>query len=226
MKLIPAFQTITLNGSNTVGVEVLSRWHHQGQIYTSADHKTPINWGMVDLEIMKSLIHLIPVIERLYPSMFIHVSPQTLSLSVIRIKWLKFLKEFTDKSTLQVVIEITEKVTPEQLDNVWPLLSQLNVALAMDDFGEEHSSVSRLTSYSWQFCKIEMGQLKGEAGNAAVQFCRLNNITPIAERVESVAQSKVAKLLGLEWQQGFLYGKPITHVIEVNSSVNQVSISI
>lgn len=58
MNLIPAFQTITSNGSNTVGAEVLSRWHHQGQVYGPADHKTPINWGMVDLEIMKSLIPL------------------------------------------------------------------------------------------------------------------------------------------------------------------------
>ncbi|HGS5039406.1 TPA: EAL domain-containing protein [Vibrio parahaemolyticus] len=225
MNLIPAFQTITSNGSNTVGAEVLSRWHHQGQVYGPADHKTPINWGLVDLEIMKSLIHLVPVIERLYPSIFINVSPQTLSFSDIRMKWFKLLKELTDKAPFQVVIEITEKVTPEQLDNAWPLLSQFNVAFAMDDFGEDHSSVSRLTSYSWQFCKVEIGQLKGLAGNAAVQYCRLNNITPIAERVESVAQSEVAKLLGLEWQQGFLHGKPITFDLEVNSLVKQVQVS-
>lgn len=222
MKLIPAFQTITSNGGNTVGAEVLSRWHHQGQVYGPADQETPINWGVVDLEIMTSLIHLVPVIERLYPIIFINVSPQTLSFSDIRMKWFKLLKEFTDKASFQVVIEITENVTPEQLDNVWTLFSQFDVALAMDDFGEGHSSGSRLTSYSWQFCKIEVGKLKGLEGNEALQYCRANKITPIAERVENVAQSDVAKLLGIEWQQGFLHGSPIMFDTDVNLSLAQI----
>ena len=170
MKVIPAFQITKSPENGVVGAEVLARWRYKGKLLSPRElhEKGPVNWASVDLEIMGALITLAPILGTMFPRIFLNVSPQTLSFADVRDRWFDMLQELRAKSDFVVVVEITEQVTPDQLAVAWPIFQRLNIDLALDDFGDHYSSVRRLASYPWKYCKLEVCKLRGLAGNMAV----------------------------------------------------------
>lgn len=86
----------------------------------------------------------------------------------------------------------------------------------LDDFGAGASSFHYLRALEvdyvkidGQFCRDAMNQPRARALlGTVIGFCRKNRIASIGEMIETRHQASVMKKLGLEYGQGYLFGKP------------------
>jgi diguanylate cyclase (GGDEF)-like protein/PAS domain S-box-containing protein len=94
-------------------------------------------------------------------------------------------------------------------------LSDLGVRLAVDDFGTGYSSLAYLQQFPVDMLKIDMSfvnDILTRSGSllvrAIVQIAHTLGLTPIAEGVESEAQSDALAACGCDLVQGFHLGRP------------------
>ena len=82
--------------------------------------------------------------------------------------------------------------------------------IALDDFGQENSSLARLQNYDWDIAKFEVDLPTGfsDFQMIGIENCLSRGITMIAERIENKQQALTAKDAGLILQQGFLWAHP------------------
>ena len=97
-------------------------------------------------------------------------------------------------------------------------LSCLGFKLAIDDFGTDYSSLSRLKSFHVDLLKIDrsfvrdMTTDKDDAAiaRAVIDLAKALGLTTLAEGVEMADQFELLKQFGCQRAQGFLFGKPMT----------------
>jgi len=94
-------------------------------------------------------------------------------------------------------------------------LSELGVRLAVDDFGTGYSSLAYLQQFPVDMLKIDgsfVNDILTRSGSllvrAIVQIAHTLGLTPIAEGVESAAQSGALAACGCDLVQGFHLGRP------------------
>ena len=94
-------------------------------------------------------------------------------------------------------------------------LKNLGVAISLDDFGVGYSSLSYLTSFSFDKVKIDRSfveKLDRPESRAILssieQLSRTLNLTTCVEGVETVAQFEHIRTLGIDLCQGYLFSKP------------------
>jgi EAL domain-containing protein (putative c-di-GMP-specific phosphodiesterase class I) len=95
-------------------------------------------------------------------------------------------------------------------------LSDLGVRLAVDDFGTGYSSLAYLQQFPVDMLKIDMSfvnDILTRSGSllvrAIVQIAHTLGLTPVAEGVESEAQSDALGACGCDLVQGFHLGRPV-----------------
>ncbi len=95
-------------------------------------------------------------------------------------------------------------------------LSDLGVRLAVDDFGTGYSSLAYLQQFPVDMLKIDMSfvnDILTRSGSllvrAIVQIAHTLGLTPVAEGVESAAQSDALGACGCDLVQGFHLGRPV-----------------
>lgn len=90
------------------------------------------------------------------------------------------------------------------------------VKIAIDDFGTGYSNFERLLSYEPDILKIDGSLIKNIQNNTVNQhivetivlFAQKQNLSTVAEFVESEAIYNIVRDLGIEYSQGFYFGKP------------------
>ena len=96
-------------------------------------------------------------------------------------------------------------------------LSDMNVGLVFDDFGDGHARLMELIELGPACVKFEKQFIQGAHKFPAGQKKRLSalirmlgdvDITPLAKGVECEADATVCSEMGFKWAQGFYYGKP------------------
>ncbi len=118
-------------------------------------------------------------------------------------------------------IEITESVLLERAAENLAFMERLGgigVSLALDDFGTGYSSLSCLTTFPFNKIKIDksfMGNLTARYESSAiissvVTLARGLDMVVTAEGVETVQQLDGLKILGVNFAQGYLLGRPVT----------------
>jgi len=120
-----------------------------------------------------------------------------------------------DVARSRLVIEITETVLLDDLA-VEHLneLRRLGVALALDDLGTGHSSVSQLSRLPVDIVKLDRSHLDlGGPGAPArlrsvVETCHAQGLAVVGEGVEQPEQLARLRELEVEYAQGFLLGRP------------------
>ncbi|WP_323025723.1 EAL domain-containing protein [Castellaniella sp.] len=209
MILVPALQPIVYGSTAEVlAYEVLARWRVNDKIMGPSDVGIEPSWRAVDAKMLSTIHDLSGTIASIAPRLFVNVSKGTVSDSKYLAPWLENLMEILDDASFAVVVEITEGVDDDCLQDAWPRLKRLGVKMALDDFGHDRSSRSRLVRYDWDYCKFESGLVGGRATQDAIRYCRNSGILPIVERVERQHDSEQFTAMGLHWQQGFLHGRP------------------
>ena len=142
----------------------------------------------------------------------INVSPHTV---IDRTSEFRDVLAETDRS---IVVELTEHVPIDDYAVLRAALEELgpHTQVAVDDAGAGYASLRHILELRPSFAKIDMSLVRGidaddlrQALAAGLNFyalrtgCRL-----IAEGVETQAEADALRRLGIEYAQGYLYGRP------------------
>jgi diguanylate cyclase (GGDEF)-like protein len=117
-------------------------------------------------------------------------------------------------------LELTENVLIGDDENVHRTLGalrELGVSLSLDDFGTGFSSLSYLNRFEFNTLKIDKSfvteiEANERSRRLAESICALGKslgLTVVAEGVESEAGAQILQAHGVDYLQGFLFGKPM-----------------
>lgn len=115
-------------------------------------------------------------------------------------------------------LEVTESqamLDPEHACRVLGELAELGVGLALDDFGNGHSSLAYLQFLPVRRLKLgkdfmRAGRLRDKLLGAMVQLCHALELDMVAEGVETEAQRAQLEKLGCRCYQGWLSSKAMS----------------
>jgi len=123
------------------------------------------------------------------------------------------------KRARRVALELTERSSLQDIDR-WEesvrIIQERGFALAVDDLGAGYSSLSILADIQPQYIKLDMSLVRRVQENRGMQrlvslmrqFGDATDATVIAEGVESAEESRALVECGIDWMQGYLYGRP------------------
>ncbi|MEE8365247.1 MAG: EAL domain-containing protein [Gammaproteobacteria bacterium] len=117
-------------------------------------------------------------------------------------------------------LEITESVLlsgHSYIDAALEALKDLDISIAMDDFGPGYSSLSYLRSYPFSVLKIDQSFVRDierdsadrQLISAAISMAHGLRLKVVAEGVENTEQLDYLKHLGCDYAQGYLFSKPL-----------------
>lgn len=120
--------------------------------------------------------------------------------------------------TRSIVLEITEHVVIEDYPALIHGLSALGptVRVAVDDAGAGYASLRHVLELAPAFVKLDLGLIRGISADPARQalvagmgyFALKRKIRLIAEGIETAAELKALRDLGIDYGQGYLLGRP------------------
>jgi len=220
-QLYLVFQPIVTSSTHDlVAFEALLRWNLEGQIISPVEF-IPIaeQYGQIN-KIGIWVLQQACLIASTWPKS-VSVS---VNVSVIQLQDAGFLNSVEaalKESGLEperLHIEITESVFAQNIDSIIDRvksLQQRGIAVYIDDFGTEYSSLCIIQDLSADVVKIDKAFIdKLETNGFAIVKAILNiaralNYRVIAEGVEHKSQADILKSLGVDCLQGYYFSKPI-----------------
>lgn len=125
------------------------------------------------------------------------------------------LRSSTGRTT---IVELTEHVMIEDYEELRAALASLgsHVEVAVDDAGAGFASMRHILELRPSFAKLDMSLVRGideddlrQALAAGLNYFALRTgCQLIAEGVETQAEADTLQRLGIEYGQGYLYGRP------------------
>jgi EAL domain-containing protein (putative c-di-GMP-specific phosphodiesterase class I) len=218
---------VCMESNRIVGFEALLRWNHpaKGQLLPGK---------FIGLAERTRLIN--PIGKWVLETVCKQISLwNNMGLGSIRIAVNVSLIQFLDPDFLSIVkntvsdtqidpksleIEITESVAINKSLNIEPILHALNelgVSIAIDDFGTEYSTLTRLKSLSIDRIKMDMQFVhsisKSDKDDAIariiIQLAKNLNMNIIAEGIETENQMNFLSMNACDEAQGFFYYRPM-----------------
>jgi diguanylate cyclase len=219
---------VRLRDGCVVGVEALVRWRHPSHGIVPPGDFIPIaeDCGLIvkiGQEVLRESCRQLVVWTKLMPgrplAMTVNISPRQLAEPAFFAELCQVLAE-TNIDPASLCLEITESAMMSATDEVTRLLNQikqLGVYIAIDDFGTEHSSLSRLRDMPAEVLKIDRSFVDGlssEKGDTAIVSSILSlayamGKHTIAEGVEKREQAAMLLRMGCEVAQGFFFSRPV-----------------
>ena len=151
----------------------------------------------------------------------------SVNVSVIQLQepdFVELVKQALEQSQLsprRLHIEITESVFAADksalLDTI-RALQNMEIAVSIDDFGTEYSSLSVLQELSANVVKIDRTFVRSLETNglpiikAVLNIAKAFNYKVVAEGVEMQEQASMLTYLGVDYLQGYYYSKPMDEV--------------
>jgi PAS domain S-box-containing protein len=150
----------------------------------------------------------------------------TVNLSILdveqtltRKKIFALLKEHQNHAH-RMVFELLEDENVRDLSIVKHFVTQVKhygAKIAIDDFGAGYSNYERLLEYQPDILKIDGSLVRNIATDSyslsvvksIVTFAREQNLQTVAEYIENEAIFDVVKNLGVDYSQGYYFGKPL-----------------
>jgi EAL domain-containing protein (putative c-di-GMP-specific phosphodiesterase class I) len=134
-------------------------------------------------------------------------------------EWLLDIITRNSASCRQLMVELTETADIEDVPAAVDTVNQLvaaGVPVCLDDFGAGFSAFRYLKEFAVAFVKIDGAYVRGasdgarESGfvSAMVELARCVGASAIAEKVETEAEAIGMAALGVQFGQGWLFGRP------------------
>lgn len=123
-------------------------------------------------------------------------------------------------SNEQISLEITESVLIQSIDQASAMLDALRktgIRIALDDFGIGYSSLNYLSNLPVDIIKIDRSltkqiltdQKQCALVQSIMEMARINDLTVVAEGIETEAEQKEFAALKVQYIQGFYYARPM-----------------
>ena len=229
-QLFVAYQPqVSLKSGRVVGLEALVRWRHPSRGIVPPDDFIPVaeECGLivaVGRQVLRESCRQLAEWARLAPgrrlAMSVNVSPREVEAPGFIDELARILAD-TAVDPAALCLEITEKaVTGATADTVRVLeqVRKMGVYVAIDDFGTQHSSLTRLRDLPAEVLKIDRDFIDGfgaEPGDTAIVSSILSlafamGKHPIAEGVERREQAAALLRMGCAVAQGYLFSRPLT----------------
>lgn len=227
-EFVPYFQPVVRQGDyRWAGVEVLMRWMHPRDGLVRPDLFIPY---------AEHSGQIIPMTRRLMQQVAEQLAPHAdnfeegfhigINISAAHCQDLalyddcqKLLAAFPT-GRIRLTLELTERtlITPTDCTfNLFAKLHELGVMIALDDFGTGQSSLTYLRQFKVDYLKIDKSFV-GMIGVDALSLHILDSIIElsnkldmgvVAEGVETQAQRDYLAQRQVDFQQGYLFGKPL-----------------
>ena len=154
------------------------------------------------------------------PHLRISVNMSARSIGYAR--WMTTLKRGLDRDPTvgeRLILEITESsaiLVPELVLNFMDEVQRKGVAFALDDFGAGFTAIRYFKDFLFDILKIDGQFIRGidrDPDNQAVTKALLSigrhfEMFTVAENVETPEEAECLRALGVDCQQGYLYGAP------------------
>lgn len=206
--------------------EALIRWIHPQKGLLSPDSFIPVaeKTGMIN-EMGKSVLEMAcrEAASWVIPTKIsVNVSPVQLSSKTFATMVLSILNE-TGLPAERLELEVTESSLFTESNTPMNTLNRLRamgVKISLDDFGTGYSSISRLSRLAFDKIKIDKSFVHSiSTQEDALNIIRLItgmakslNMKSVAEGVETQEQLESLQLLGCDFIQGYLFGKPQPYI--------------
>ncbi|RXK04160.1 EAL domain-containing response regulator [Halarcobacter bivalviorum] len=158
------------------------------------------------------------VLDHIEHNVSINLSVLDIENNAIRNKLIDLVSK--DKYKGRVTFELLEDENIKNFSNVKNFISHVkkvgNVKIAIDDFGSGYSNFERLLEYTPDILKIDGSLIKNietdEFSRSLVEtivtFAKKQNIETIAEFVENENIYNILNEIGVDYSQGYFFGKP------------------
>jgi len=229
---------VNMQDKSIIGMEALVRWNHPTKGVVSPAHFIPLaeETGLI-IEIDKQVTHDAMCQFQKWLNAGYSVGTLSVNLSMVQLNhedFLNFVQESLLKSKIppkHLMLEVTETQVMKNPQNAIVTLKQLKeleIRLAVDDFGTGHSSLSYLKQLPIDKLKIDQSFTKdvlldeddAELTRAIISIAKSLRLEVIAEGVETQGQVDFLIENGCNEAQGYFYYKPqnaqtITNILKL-----------
>jgi len=217
---------VSLASGRVVGLEALARWQHPELGAMAPAEFIPVaeECRLIDelgRQVLRTACRQLAEWQTAGHtlSITVNLSPRQLDNPGF-VAELQSLLAQTGIAPQSLCLELTESALMRRASDILGVLEQvraLGVYLAMDDFGTEHSSLSRLRELPVEVLKIDRAFIDGlpsEAGDLAIVSSILSLAYAmgkhvIAEGVETSEQALALCQMGCPVAQGYLFARPV-----------------
>ncbi|MFA7084052.1 MAG: EAL domain-containing protein [Arcobacteraceae bacterium] len=158
------------------------------------------------------------ILHKINTELSINISMSDIEKQTTRNNIYKLLKEYK-KDTHRIVFELLEDENVKDLSLIKEFIKAVKtqgVKIAIDDFGTGYSNFERLLEFEPDIVKIDGSLVKNIATDAysrnivetIVAFAKKQNIKTIAEYVENEDIFNILTTIGVDYSQGYHFGKP------------------
>jgi EAL domain-containing protein (putative c-di-GMP-specific phosphodiesterase class I) len=221
-KLRLAYQPIISAKDGSVGhYEALLRLISEDGTISSAGALIPVaeRMGLIDM-----LDHMVfdMVVKELEASPNITLALNVSNLTTDNPHWLQHFKNtLKDRPEIanRIIVEITETAAHRDLRRTAYFVAscqEMGCRVALDDFGSGYTSFRQLKSLSVDMIKIDGAFIRDLADNTdnrffvrtLLEFTKGFGLESVAEFVENGETAKILMELGIDYMQGYYFGKP------------------
>ncbi|WP_434580590.1 EAL domain-containing protein [Sulfurimonas sp. NW15] len=164
------------------------------------------------------LEHSFTVLRHCEADISINLSALDIELLSMRKKILSLLQKYKE-SAHRIVFELLEDERIKDFETVKQFIAEIKqygVKIAIDDFGAGYSNFERLLEYQPDILKIdgclirdiETSTYSLSAVKSIVTFAKEQKLQTVAEFIENEAIFQIVKKLGIDFSQGYYFGKP------------------
>lgn len=150
-------------------------------------------------------------------------------------KWMRILRQGlknTPRVGERLILEITESsaiLVPEIVITFMDSLQTEGIAFALDDFGAGHTAIRYFKDFAFDILKIDGQFIRGihrDRDNQVVTSALLAigkqfDMLCVAESVETLEDAQYLQALGVDCQQGYLFGAPTVNPVWAPSPQRQ-----